>query len=698
MGAAAALAPLAVWAPPALAGEEWCEDDTAMLLTTPHGNMLLVYVTQAGQGPPTLAQPGLALALTALAVAAQHFPFRLGAKHKATAAIGAYFAALLLFGPTAAMALTAASQFLGGLTLRLRRNPRTGRRRRGRAEVLFNTAQLTLAVGLAGLVRRALLAHTPMGWAVLAEGASLGIANSGLVAVMIGLRRGQPPLAVWRTGRLAAMAETAAVLSLGLATASLATRSAWLVLLLALPDGLLQRSLQRGGELLKERQTATTRLAHQAGHDSLTDLPTRAFLRDHLARALAGQAADSVALLHLGLDHFKVVNDSLGHAAGDQLLIAVGQRLQAALRPHDTVARLGADEFLVLLTDAPEQEQAIRVAERLAAAVAAPLIVAGQDVHVAASVGIVHGEPASDPDGWLRLADIALYAAKAAGKGQCMLADRTMTDRAERRLTLEQELRRALEQGELTVHYQPKVALATGRIGGWEALVRWQHPQRGMIVPGAFIPLAEETGLILPLGAWVLGEACRQAVAWQQASATPLVMSVNLSMRQFRQADLVGSIAGALAVSGLAPRGLELEITESLAMEDPDATIATLSRLRELGVGLALDDFGSGYSSLRSLQRLPLDILKVDRSLVAGIGRDAPALGVLQAIVTLGHTLGLQVVAEGVEMAAQVRPLRALHCDLGQGYHFGRPVAAAAAEALLAAQSGWFRAAGDTTG
>lgn len=649
-------------------------------------------------GAPAPAHPTLVLALGGLAVLAQHFPFRLGAKRKATAAIGAYFAGLLLFGPTVAMVLTAASQFLGGMTLRLRRNPRTGRRRRGRAEVLFNTSQLTLAVGLAGLVGRALQAHAPTGWAVLAEGATLALANSGLVAVMVGLRRGQPPLAVWRAGRLGATAEAVAVLSLGLATATLATESAWLVPLLALPAGLLQRSLQRGGELLEERQTATTRLAHQAGHDPLTDLPNRASLRDHLARALAGQAVGGVALLHLDLDNFKVVNDSLGHAAGDQLLIAVGRRLLSALRPHDTVARLGADEFLLLLADAPEQEQAIRVAERLVTAVAAPLIVAGQDVHVTASVGVVHGEPAGDPEEWLRLADIALHEAKAAGKARHALADRTMTDRAERRLTLEQELRRALDRGDLAVHYQPKVALATGRIVGWEALARWQHPERGMIAPGAFISLAEETGLILPLGAWVLGEACRQAAAWQRASATPLAISVNLSMRQFRQADLAGVVAGALAAAGLAPAGLELEITESLAMEDPEATVATLSRLRGLGVGLALDDFGSGYSSLRSLQQLPLDVLKVDRSLVAGVGDGAHAAGVLRAIVALGHTLGLQVVAEGVETAAQVRPLRAVHCDLGQGYHFGRPVPAPAAEALLAAQSGWLRAARDPTG
>ncbi|HEY8741874.1 MAG TPA: GGDEF domain-containing protein, partial [Chloroflexota bacterium] len=364
----------------------------------------LLGVAWAVVGPPALAQPGSALVLTALAVAAQQFPFRLGAKHKATVAIGAYFAALLLFGPTTAMALTAASQLLGGLTLHLRRHPQTGRRRRGKAEVLFNTAQLTLAVGLAGLVGRAVLGQAPTGWIVLAEGASLALANSGLVAVMVGLRRGQPPLAVWRRGRLGATAETAAVLSLGLATATLAAHSAWLVLLLALPAGLLQRSLQRGGELLEERQVATKRLEHQAAHDPLTNLPNRALLRDRLAHALAGQAADCVALLYLDLDNFKVVNDSLGHGAGDQLLMAVARRLQAVVRPHDLVAHLGGDEFLILLLDAPELGQVLRVAERLETAVATPQMVGDQELRSTASIGIVHGNASADPEEWLRRA------------------------------------------------------------------------------------------------------------------------------------------------------------------------------------------------------------------------------------------------------------------------------------------------------
>ncbi len=650
-------------------------------------------------GAPTPTDPALALLLVGLAVAAQHFPFRLGPQHKANAAIGSYFAALLLFGPPTAMALTAASQLLGGITLHLRRNARTGRRRRGLPEVAFNTAQLTLAVGLAGLMgtARFLPAAPPShalaisGWGLPVAAGTAYLVNSGLVAVMIGLDRRRNPVTVWRSGRWAASVEAMAVLGLGLATATVAAQSAWMVLLLALPAGLLQRSLQRGDALLAERQATATRLKYQAFHDPLTDLPNRAFLRDRLAQARDDGRASRPAVLYLDLDNFKVVNDSLGHAAGDQLLVAVARRIQAALRPQDMVARLGGDEFLLLLEATPEVDTAVRVAERLTAAVAAPLSIDGQVVRVTASIGIAYSDPATDPDEWLRQADIALHEAKAAGKTRHVVADRAMTTRAERRLSLEQELRWALEQGELAVHYQPQLALATGRIVGWEALVRWRHPARGAIAPGAFIPLAEETGLILPLGEWVLGEACRQAARWRRASATPLTMSVNLSMRQFRHADLVGNVAAALATSGLAADGLTLELTESLAMEDQDASIAILSHLGDLGVRLALDDFGSGYSSLRSLQRLPLDVLKVDRSLVAELGRDQRAQAILQAVVTLGHTLGLLVVAEGIETAVQVASVRELHCDVGQGYHFGRPMAAAAAEARMTEQSGWHR-------
>jgi diguanylate cyclase (GGDEF)-like protein len=436
------------------------------------------------------------------------------------------------------------------------------------------------------------------------------------------------------------------------------------------------------------QEETAARLEHQAFHDPLTDLPNRAFARDRLARAVSGRDAARFALLYLDLDNFKLVNDSLGHAAGDQLLVAVARRLRASVHPQDMVARLGVDEFLVLLEEAQTLVPAAMMAERLAAAVEAPLYVNDQELRVAASIGIAYGDPSVPPEEWMRQADIALHEAKASGKTRHVVADAAMASRARHRLTLEQELRHALDKGELAVYYQPKVALATSRIVGWEALVRWRHPLRGIIAPAAFIPLAEETGLIVPLGDWVLREACSQVVRWQHDWSTPLTMSVNLSVRQVWQAALVDSIAGILSDTELAPDCLELELTETMAMADPERSITILGRLQGLGVRLALDDFGSGYSSLRSLQRLPLDVLKIDRSLAADLGRDQHTAGILQTVVTLGHTLGLTVVAEGVETASQAAQLRSLCCDFGQGYYFGRPVEAAIATALLAGQLG----------
>ena len=643
---------------------------------------------------PTASNPILILLLVALAVTAQQFSCVLGSHHKANAAIGCYFAGLLLFGPSTALALTAGSQFLGGMTLQLRNNLETGTPCRGLPDVVFNTAQLTLAMGLAGIVAHAGLPFSRgrpfglaiRGWAVPATAIVVDLANSSLGAVMIGLRQHRTPFQVWRRGQPAATMEIAVILGLGVVTATVAVGSPWMVLLLALLVAFLQRSLQHSESLLAMQEATAARLEHQAFHDSLTDLPNRAFASDRLARAINSRDADRFAVLYLDLDNFHLVNDTFGHTAGDQVLVAVARRLRTSVQPEDIVARFGGDEFLVLLDEAPTMVPAALVAERLAAAVEVPLFLDDQELHVAASIGIAHCDPGVPPEEWLRQADIALHEAKASGKTRHVVADAAMTSRAKYRLTLEQELRRALDQGELAVYYQPKVALATGRIVGWEALVRWRHPQRGIIPPSAFIPLAEETGLILPLGEWVLRAACCQVVQWQHAWSTPLVMSVNLSVRQIRQAALVDRVAGILNDTDLSPACLELELTESMAMEDPERSIVILSRLQRLGVRLALDDFGSGYSSLRSVQRLPLDVLKIDRSLVADLGRDQRTWGILQAVVTLGHTLGLAVVAEGVESAAQVAPLRALGCDFGQGYHFGRPVEAATATALLARQ------------
>jgi len=430
-------------------------------------------------------------------------------------------------------------------------------------------------------------------------------------------------------------------------------------------------------------------LAHQAIHDSLTGLPNRALFLDRLAHALARATRhhEAAAVLSLDLDRFKVINDSLGHEAGDLLLIAVAHALARCMRPEDTAARLGGDEFAVLLERAADANDAVRVAERITGALRAAIDLAGQEVFVSASIGIALSSiERDDPVLLLRDAETAMYRAKAGGKARYEVFDQGMGARAMERLELEAGLRHALERGEFVVYYQPKVALATGRIEGLEALVRWQHPGRGLIPPGEFIPMAEEIGLIRPLGRWVLEEACRQAQCWRERypRGASLGVSVNLAAPQFQQVHLAEDIAQVLRTSGLPPHLLQLEITESVIMDDLPATLATLRRLKELGVRLAIDDFGTGYSSLSYLKRFPVDTLKIDKAFVAGLGADPEDTAIVQAVVGLAHTLGLQVTAEGVETPEQVRQLSAFGCTLAQGYYFARPMSLEALDALLA--------------
>ncbi len=445
---------------------------------------------------------------------------------------------------------------------------------------------------------------------------------------------------------------------------------------------------------ISERRSLEERLRHQATHDPLTGLPNRALLLDRLALALhrAARRPGMVAVLFLDLDRFKTVNDSLGHEAGDRLLVALAGRLVAVVRPADTVARRGGDEFTLLLEDLGGEAEAVAVAERVLADLRTPFTVDGQELVVGASVGIAlagggEGDPAA-PAALLHAADLALYRAKAAGRGRHALFSPELRARATARLALEQDLRRALEGGEVVVHYQPEVDLATGRLVGVEALARWRHPQRGLLPPAEFIALAEETGLIVPLGRQVLAAACRQARAWQQALPRdpPLLICVNLSPRQFAHPDLVGDVRRALGASGLARGSLGLEITESVAMGAAEATLATLRALKALGVTLELDDFGTGYSSLAYLQRFPLDRLKLDRSFVRGLGRDPGSGAIVRAVLTLARALGLGVTAEGVETTAQATMLRELGCDLGQGYLFAPPLPADELEARLLCQ------------
>lgn len=450
---------------------------------------------------------------------------------------------------------------------------------------------------------------------------------------------------------------------------------------------------------ISDRKRAEEQLIHQAYYDSLTGLPNRAFFMDRLREAttkVEGRSDYLCAVLFIDLDRFKRVNDSLGHAVGDMLLIVIAHRLQLCLRPQDTIARLGGDHYVILLDDINTIEEATAVADRIHQQLNAPFTFEGHEVFVSASIGIalssIEYEVSAD---LLRNADIAMYRAKAAGKACSAFFDRAMHDRAVEQLQLENDLRRELhevEQGRttsLTVSYQPIVSLFDGGIVGFEALVRWHHPQRGIISPGEFIPLAEETGAIVPLGAWVLRQACHQLAAWhaQFPSITQnrrLKVNVNLSGKQFLQLDLVDQIDRVLQETLLDPSCLKLEITESVLMEDKQAATQILLQLKQRQIYLALDDFGTGYSSLSHLAQFPIDTLKIDRSFVSGIGKEGKNLEIVQAIVTLAHALGMDVTAEGVETAAQLAELKALGCEDGQGYFFSPPMDAESATALLA--------------
>ena len=437
-----------------------------------------------------------------------------------------------------------------------------------------------------------------------------------------------------------------------------------------------------------EHKRLEKQLAHQAFHDSLTGLPNRALFLNRLEHALAraGRHHTSVAVLFVDLDNFKVVNDSLGHEAGDQLLVTVAERLSACVRPGDTIARLGGDEFTILLEDASDVDAASNIADRIAEALRLPLTLGNRTLFVSASIGVSQsGLSQAQAGDLLREADIAMYQAKNGGKARCTVFDRQMNAQALERMEMEGELRRALAEGELVLHYQPIVSLESGAIQEVEALVRWQHPRHGLVPPLTFIPLAEETGLILPLGQWVLREACRQARAWQSAHPQnpPLVVGVNLSARQIEQPDLVAQIAAVLAETGLPPASLKLEITESVMMSRPEDMIARMQQIQALGVRLAVDDFGTGYSSMAYLSAFPLDTLKIDRAFVSKM--DEPdGRAILQAIVTLAQSLHLKITSEGIETSAQWQQLQALGCDHGQGYFFARPQTAAALAALLA--------------
>jgi diguanylate cyclase (GGDEF)-like protein/PAS domain S-box-containing protein len=430
---------------------------------------------------------------------------------------------------------------------------------------------------------------------------------------------------------------------------------------------------------MSERKTLERRLKQQAFHDSLTNLANRALFMDRLQHALArsSRGSSSLAVLFLDLDNFKVINDSLGHEVGDQLLIAVSSRLQEGLRPGDTLARLGGDEFTVLLEDVTNVSDAMRVAERITEVLRTPITVAGHEIFVGTSIGIaLNTGEASTPSDLVREADMAMYKAKVGGKSRYEVFNPSMHAYAVQRLQLQSDLHRAIERRELRVHYQPKVQFTSEMIEGMEALVRWEHPERGLLAPDEFIALAEETGLIVPIGRWVLEEACKQLSEWQEKypGVRHWTMSVNLSAKQLQQPQLIKEVAEVLRATTLDPARLVLEITESALMVDESSTTATLQALKNLGVRLAMDDFGTGYSSLSFLRNFPVAIIKIDKSFIREMGRDTSEAAIVSGVVNLAHALHLQVVAEGIETPEQLNQLKALECDVGQGFYFGKPL------------------------
>jgi diguanylate cyclase (GGDEF)-like protein len=650
------------------------------------------------------ARLGLAVAMVGFMIVAWLFPLPFAYQTKLYLDTSVIIASIMLFAPGVAVVVAASGTIVAHAL-----------RRRTAAESIFNAAQTALQAAVGCLVLAGAnwspeafrFERASDAIAIAVAGLAIYLVNTVLLAGVIAIQTSLNPLRVWHDSTLdtspTEILSHLSQLGIGIVAAITADTQPLSVILLVLPSITLYTSFSRHLQLRQldaaRLQGAETdlALAHQeivrhAGFDHLTGLPNRRHLLERLDRVFAERAeyAGSVALLTIDLDRFKVVNDSLGHETGDRLLAAVSERLRSCAPKGAVVARLGADEFAILLDEADDPgRDAARVAHRILDGFANPFANDHQEVYLTASVGVAElRQEHQTPRDLMRDADVALFLAKQRGKARYEVFNPAIGDFTPERIGLETDLRRAVERGEFSLAYQPIVALFSGRIEGFEALVRWHHARRGWVSPAKFIPLAEETGLILPLGQWVLAEACRQARQWQDKHRlSPPSVSVNISARQFQQPGLVADVARVLDETGLDPRLLRLEITETVIMEDADSTISTLRQLKALGVEIAIDDFGTGYSSLAYLRKFPVDLLKIDRSFISGLGRNNEDTTIAHAVIGLGHALSLTIVAEGIETIGQLVQLCSLNCELGQGDHFAQPLPAADAESLLRSES-----------